>query len=100
MRRLALSLLVGTLAACGVDTVATADCSTMTDTFAGYGATFLASQCRTCHAHASQFATQALVAASSSTILANISTREMPEGVELDPETRARVLAWLECGAP
>jgi len=99
MNRSLLALFLLTFTACGGSTTTT-DCSTMTDTYASYGATFLSSNCRTCHEHTSQFSTQALVQASLTSLEVQISTGQMPEGATLSSTEKAKVLAWLECGAP
>lgn len=85
------------LVGCGGTTV---DCSTNIDTYASYGQTFMDSQCRTCHQHASQYGTQAAVQASLTKIEAEISSGKMPEGTTLSSAEKTRVLGWLSCGAP
>lgn len=95
------------LAACGLDVGETTDAdggtsslSSCTDTWAGYGQGFFVSSCRTCHEHASQFGTQASVQAARSEISREISTGAMPEGSALSASAKARILAYLSCGAP
>lgn len=81
-------------------TTTTTTTCTSTDTYADYGAAFLAANCRTCHQHVADFSTQAEVALSAATMRAQISTGRMPEGVALSGAEKTRVLAWLACGAP
>jgi hypothetical protein len=90
------------LAACGGTTGSstTADCATVTDTYASYGQAFFTTSCRTCHEHTNQFGTQAAVLASLTSIESEISSGKMPEGTSLSASEKARVLAWLSCGAP
>lgn len=80
--------------------VTSTDCSTVTDTYANYGQSFMATNCRTCHQHTSQFGTQAAVVSSLNSIESEISTGRMPEDTSLSSTEKARVLAWLSCGAP
>lgn len=96
-RTLSTSLALLALAGCGGTTV---DCSTNVDTYANYGQTFIDSQCRTCHQHASQYGTQAAVQASLTKLEAEISSGKMPEGTTLSSAEKTRVLGWLSCGAP
>lgn len=99
MKRLVLTGVL--LAACGGSTTSsTADCSTGTDTWANYGQAFFTTTCRTCHEHTNQFGTQAAVLASLNSIESEISSGKMPEGTTLSASDKARVLAWLSCGAP
>jgi len=74
--------------------------ATCTDTFAAYGQGFFATYCTACHHHSGDFSTQATVQASLSSIRSEISTGKMPEGTSLSSTEKARVLAWLNCGAP
>ncbi|MFZ5442544.1 MAG: hypothetical protein ACOZQL_21215 [Myxococcota bacterium] len=74
--------------------------SACTDTWSGYGATFFSATCSTCHHHTGQYATQASVQAALSSIRSEISSGKMPEGMSLSTSERARILAYLGCGAP
>lgn len=74
--------------------------TTCTDTYANYGGTFMSTYCRSCHQHTSQFGSAAAVQASRSSIRSEISSGKMPEGTSLSSTEKARVLAWLDCGAP
>ena len=85
------------LASCGGVTTATGDCA---DTWTDYGSAFITTNCRSCHQHTSQFSTQASVQASAQQLSSEISSGKMPEGIALSATERARVLAWLSCGAP
>lgn len=80
----------------GGDGGSTAGC----DTWAGYGATFFATNCTSCHHHAGQFTTAASVQAELSYISAEIRYGAMPQGTTLSAAEEQRVLAYLGCGAP
>jgi mono/diheme cytochrome c family protein len=101
-----LFLVVFLTAACGVDDTTsttssiTADCASNTDTWSTYGQAFFTTNCRSCHQHTSQFGTQAAVTASLSSIKSEISSGKMPEGTTLSATDKARILAYLSCGAP
>lgn len=110
MKRI-LMLAAFTLAACGVDstedvTSATATQATTTsdagsacgDTWSSYGSAFFAASCKRCHP--AQYQTQASVKSSLSRVTSEISRGSMPEGVALSATEKARVLAYLRCGAP
>jgi hypothetical protein len=105
--RLALLSVVVFLSACGgVDETLTDGGSSTgglgsascTDSWSGYGATFFASRCASCHHHAGQFTTAASVR--SALVEADISNGSMPQGAALSAAEKARVLAYLGCGAP
>lgn len=108
MRRLL--FVVFFLAGCGVGTdtlgadptatnaSASTSC-TSTDTWASYGQSFFATNCRTCHEHTSQFSTQASVANSLARIKAEISSGAMPPG-GLNSTAKQRILAYLACDVP
>lgn len=86
------------LTACGGPTAA--ECASNADTYTSYGKAFIATNCQSCHEHASQFGTQAAVQASATSMESEISSGKMPEGISLSTTERARVIAWLGCGAP
>jgi hypothetical protein len=86
------------LAACGGPT--TAECASLADTYANYGQSVIATDCRSCHQHSSQFGTQAAVQGSLSSIESQISTGRMPQGISMSTTDRARLTTWLGCGAP
>lgn len=92
-------ILCATLLLAGCGGVDSTTCES-TDTYASHGAAFLAANCRTCHEHASQFTNQTQVASAAANLRLEISTGRMPEGATLSATEKARVLAWLACGAP
>lgn len=73
--------------------------STCADTWASYGASFFSTNCRSCHTHTADFATQSSVQTQASRISAVINSGSMPEGSTLSATDKARVLAYLSCGA-
>jgi hypothetical protein len=73
--------------------------STCTDTWAAYGETFFVTNCSSCHEHTGQFS-QAAVQASLASIVSQIDRGRMPQGFSLSTAEKARVLAYLACGAP
>ena len=85
------------LASCGGVTTATGDCA---DTYSDFGSGFLATNCRSCHQHSSQFGTQTSVQLSANQLSSEINSGRMPQGIAITAADRARVLAWLACGAP
>jgi len=88
------------LGGCGGVTWTSASCEASTDTYASFGQTFIATECRSCHEHSNEYGTQAAVQASSARLEAVINSGRMPEGKTLSAATRTQVLAWLACGAP
>ncbi len=69
-----------------------------TDTWAGYGAAFFSNHCSNCHHHAGQFTTP--VSVLNSTVKSYIRLGAMPQDYSLPGEEKARILAYLACGAP
>lgn len=90
-------LLMLTMTGCSVTST---DCSTLTDTYSNYGQSFMTTNCRNCHQHTSQFGSQASVVSSLNSIESEINSGRMPQDSTLSSTEKARVLAWLSCGAP
>ena len=88
---------------CGaVDTTVASgvDAATCTDTWSGYGESFFSSTCSSCHEHGNDFTSQLAVQADRSQIRSQISSGRMPEGTTLSSTAKARILLYLDCGAP
>jgi len=71
------------------------------DTWANFAKASFASNCVSCHSgFHSAFASYANVNADRSSIKSRIVSGSMPQGGWASPADKARVLAWLACGAP
>ena len=70
------------------------------DTWSSYGATFFATYCSPCHHHSGQFDSAAAVQAELPFVTQEIQYRYMPQGYVLTAAEQARILAYLNCGAP
>jgi hypothetical protein len=70
------------------------------DTWSGYGATFFATYCSACHHHSGQFSSAAAVQGELAFVTQEIQYRYMPQGYVLPSAEQARILAYLNCGAP
>ena len=68
------------------------------DTFSGWPSQFFANQCARCHGR--QFARHRDVQRRARTIAAYIRAGSMPPGGGLSATERARILTYLDCGAP
>ena len=73
--------------------------TTCSDTWAGYAEPFFLTNCESCHEHMGQFS-QAAVQASVASLVSQIERGRMPLGFSLSTDEKARVLAYLACGAP
>lgn len=95
--KLRLVVLLSLGSSCGTGST---DCSTLTDTWSTYGQGFFSTHCTTWHEHSTDFATQGSVINQLERIESEISSGRMPEDTVLSSTEKARVLAWLSCGAP
>lgn len=71
-----------------------------TDSWSTYGGTFFATYCTACHHHSGQFTTAAAVQGELAFVTQEIQYRYMPQGYVLSATEQARILAYLNCGAP
>lgn len=81
----------------GGSTTGTANAACGTDAWSNYAQTFFQSKCVSCH---SNEATYSGVNADLSNIQSNITSNAMPLGATLAAADKARILAWIGCGAP
>jgi hypothetical protein len=101
MRKLRLTALLLMLAlsfSCGSSTtdIPASDGGVCSDTWSSYGQLFFSQYCSECH---TQYGSQSTVLASASAISSQISSGRMPQSGSLSAAEKARVLAWLSCGA-
>ena len=68
------------------------------DTWNSYAGNFFASNCVSCHGE--DLATYTNVSGSAKAITRAISSGQMPANKTLAAAEKARILAWLACGAP
>jgi hypothetical protein len=69
------------------------------DTWANWAQGFFETQCRSCHRHDADFATQADVLAEAEILRMAVELRMMPPTVDLGADRR-RLAVWLACVAP
>jgi hypothetical protein len=71
-----------------------------TDTWSNYASSFFSTNCMTtCHQHTGEF-TQSDVQTYTSSIRSRISSGSMPADQVLSSAVKARIIAYLNCGAP